>query len=666
MPRPVFAAILLLASPGLLLAETAAGQPQPGAITSPGKVTAVTVYQGQALVTREVDLAGAAGLAEVVVTGLPARVTPGSLYAEPVGDVEVRSVRYRTRPVAEDTRQEVRELDEQIQAVEDQLAEVAARTRLLGTRENYLQRLEGFVAVTAGRELSAGVLDAATLKELTKTIFDGRAEVARERLEIDRAGRGFKQQLAVLTAQRKKLASASSRTLREAVVFVRVPPGAGAGKLRVTYLVSGATWSPSYNLRATDDRDRLTVEYNASVTQQSGEDWSGVAMTLSTASPSLVASSPTLLPLPVRLASAPKRPASNAAPQGNLSDLRQQQKAIAAGRRNANIAAAPNAFSGLDLFGRGEAELAQQLPSYEADGESLFRGDSGRAGGRGGSGGMGGGGFGAAYANASDPLRRSDFSLNSVGNQIQLFECSSLPVEPTTRAAKPRAGEGISVMYRLASATSLPSRADEQLIPIASLELTGDFYRVARPVLTEYVYEEARVVNDSEIVLLAGPAATFLGDRFVGRGTVPTVATGEPFTVGLGIDESLRAGRELVNKTRSVQGANRVVRLDYELTVQNFGATPAEVRLFDRMPSANDAEIKVTLVASAPPADNAGAGDQADPATTADARERKQGILRWMAPVPAKADAAGRTVVTYTLQLEYDKNRELALAPGKP
>ncbi len=77
-----------------------------------GEVSAVTVYQGQALVTRTVDLADVSGLAEVVVTNLPANVIASSLYAEPQKDVEIRSVRYRVRPMELDVRQEVRELDE--------------------------------------------------------------------------------------------------------------------------------------------------------------------------------------------------------------------------------------------------------------------------------------------------------------------------------------------------------------------------------------------------------------------------------------------------------------------------------------------------------------------------------------------------------------------------
>ena len=39
-----------------------------------------------------------------------------------------------------------------------------------------------------------------------------------------------------------------------------------------------------------------------------------------------------------------------------------------------------------------------------------------------------------------------------------------------------------------------------------------------------------------------------MGGQFVGNGIVPTVAVGQPFTVGFGIDASLRASRERLEK----------------------------------------------------------------------------------------------------------------------
>ena len=63
----------------------------------PSRVTAVTVYQGNALVTREIEVAAGKGLFEIVVTPLPPQTVDSSLYAEGTDGVRVLSTRYRTR-----------------------------------------------------------------------------------------------------------------------------------------------------------------------------------------------------------------------------------------------------------------------------------------------------------------------------------------------------------------------------------------------------------------------------------------------------------------------------------------------------------------------------------------------------------------------------------------
>ena len=76
----------------LWISLAAAGAAEPG---TPSRVTRVTLYRGQALVTRTVPLEGPKGASEVVVADIPEQVVADSLYAEGGEGVEVRAVRYR-------------------------------------------------------------------------------------------------------------------------------------------------------------------------------------------------------------------------------------------------------------------------------------------------------------------------------------------------------------------------------------------------------------------------------------------------------------------------------------------------------------------------------------------------------------------------------------------
>ena len=74
------------------------------------KVSSVTLYRNQALVTRTLMLDGAAGVRELVVEDLPENIQPASLFAEGGEKVEVRAVRFRSRASGESPRKEVREI----------------------------------------------------------------------------------------------------------------------------------------------------------------------------------------------------------------------------------------------------------------------------------------------------------------------------------------------------------------------------------------------------------------------------------------------------------------------------------------------------------------------------------------------------------------------------
>ena len=606
-----------------------------------GKLDEVTVYRGQALVTRLVEVPGPAGLREVVVTELPEHVQPASIYAESADGVEVRSVLYRIRPVEQDVREEVRKLDVEIRGVQDLIQTNNQQSQVLANETGFLGKLEQFTAPTASAELTKGVLNAETLKALTSFLFEQRRKISEEQLKLSFELRGLNDKLNTLNRQREVLTGGSAKTIREAVVFVNLKEA--NGKLRLRYLVDSANWTPSYNARTDSKHQQVTIEYNASIEQMSGEDWENVTMNLSTATPSLVAKAPVLEPLTIALSAAPD--AGPVGAKGSASAYFQAKKDIEEKRRQIEM---NRNFNGSNSF---------QFGSFANSA---------------------GGGFGGANATHSAAMPQMaqpaapaidaqqqqmpqtddfDATLNDVARESQVLDLMiTAKVDRATKPAHEANTEGVSVSYLLSGRTSLPSRSDRQLIQIASIPMKGDFYRVAIPVLTSAVYEEADVVNSSKLVLLAGPVSTYIDGQFVGHGDMPTVSIGESFTVGLGIDSSLRAHRELAKKNESIQGGNRVVDFTYQLSIENFGAEATQVRLMDRLPTAKETEVKLALVSSGQPLSKDAHFEQ---------QERKKGMLRWDVKVPAQAIGTAAFTLDYQLQMEYDKQLSIAGLPAK-
>ncbi len=521
---PVFVVTFLFS--GTLLAA-------PKSVT--GEVTHVTLYRGQAMVTRTIPLEGARGSHELVVTGLPGNVLAGSLFAEGGENVEVRAVRFHTRAVGEEPREEVRRLDAAIEEVDDKLALNAKKQKLVTQRGAYLDKLEGFVAPTAKTELSKGVLDAESFEKITLFSFEQRQALVTEQTELEKEAKQLKKELSLFQRQRAEVASGSSRTVREALLFVEKSVD-GAESLRLNYLVNGCGWSPSYVFRAGEASKKVDVEYNALVHQMTGEDWKNVALTLSTASPALSAAGPGLAPFHVSLLQSSPGQKQNAKSQDLAGQLRSIQS-----RQSSAIVQNRQAMNLVDNFG-------------------------------------------------------SSWDVNAAANDFQCLEL--VGGEEILSKMQMREDEGPSLSYRLDGRVSLASRSDQQMVRILQNTFPSRSYHVATPILSSYVYREAELTNSSSEDLLAGPMTVYLDGRFVGRGEISTVARGQTFVVGFGADPQLRTRRELAGKKEGVQGGNRELDVQYRLVIENFKAAAVDVRVLDRLPYSNSrGDIRVTVAA---------------------------------------------------------------------
>lgn len=617
------------------MAQPASGAPR-GALRAPvedaaqqlaeqgvrGRIESVTVYRGQALVTRLVDGdANGKAVQEVVVTNLPHRIAPESLHAEGLGGAAVRSVRFRTRPVVQDTREDVRGIDAQLEEFALKAEGIKKQQELIAEHRAYLLSLQQFVAPTATTELSRGVLNAQTLEQMSTNLRQQRKQLAEEELRLTSEGRNIERAMSQLRRQREEITQSSSTAVYEAVVLVarseKDGAGGGSAAFRLRYLVNDATWEPSYTLRAS--KDGVALEYYASIAQMSGEDWGDVKMTLSTATPSLVAGAPALAPISLSLALPTPQQAAMAYADAVRSLERQREDVLNLRMQARNIAVA--------------AESAQQ--GKEAGGQDF------------------------------------DQKLNDFARDRLVLDLTSGKREEAKSKADRRtaamATEGVAVTYTVQGATTLPSRSDRQLVQIASVPVQASFVKVATPALTNYVYDQLASTNSSGMVLLAGPLASYSEGAFVGSGSLGTTASGQSFEAGLGIDSALRTRRELVDRAESVQGGNRVVTITYRLVVENFGAAAAMVRVQDRLPIVQrGVDIKVRLQSTSVPLASeqrvAGAQPALQPAsqpTQPGSKLADTGQLAWDVEVPAGASGDKELAIEYTYTMEYDKQMTL-------
>src|SRR5262249_49180120 len=140
--------------------------PRPAA----SKITAVTVYQGQALVTREVSVPEGDGTVELTVTPLPAQAVDSSLYTEGADGLRVLSPRFRTRALKVDTRQEVRAKEELLKKLRDDAQGLQNEIAVQEQDLRYLQKLEGFTGAALSGLTEKGRLDSEAILTLSRFV----------------------------------------------------------------------------------------------------------------------------------------------------------------------------------------------------------------------------------------------------------------------------------------------------------------------------------------------------------------------------------------------------------------------------------------------------------------------------------------------------------------
>ena len=263
----------------------------PAALAS--RIESVTVYRRGARVVRVAEVAPGALPPQVRIGGLPLGMSDSSVRAriEPVeGNGAV--------PVAFDLRValEVPEPDAALPPAEDAeleaaRLEVTRRERQVEQIEKELARLER-LAVVGRPKGEKGQRPPASPVAARRALVRFRAERERAlqselraaRDELDKAARR-REALEERDRRASGARQAREHELRKAVIVSLRGAAAGASRSRLVleYQVPGACWAPVYSVKLDDGMTGAALAARAVVAQNTGEDWTAVAMTLSTA-----------------------------------------------------------------------------------------------------------------------------------------------------------------------------------------------------------------------------------------------------------------------------------------------------------------------------------------------------------------------------------------------
>lgn len=294
----------------VVLAGIAAAPAQAADIDASSAVDAVTVFPDGASVTRVITLDLPAGDHAAVLKDFPLALDPSSLRVEGEAGAKLTIGAIDARPPRAAPPVNLPELDKGIEALKDQRVDLQGVIDAAAARRKFAERFAEASPAGIGdkgeaRPISEWRAAFAAVAEEVAAANSAIREAERKQRELDR-------QIVQLEQDR---AQKPPSKLEVRIDLATV--AATKATLRVTYAVRNARWTPLYDARLdTGTKDRkpaLELVRRAEITQSTGEDWSNVALSVSTVRTARGGNAPDLNSLVVQYP-APPRPMAMPAP----------------------------------------------------------------------------------------------------------------------------------------------------------------------------------------------------------------------------------------------------------------------------------------------------------------------------------------------------------------
>jgi uncharacterized protein (TIGR02231 family) len=312
-------------------------------------------------------------------------------------------------------------------------------------------------------------------------------------------------------------------------------------------VVHGVVWQPAYELHAVLAKDGLpsadvSLQYRARITQGTGEDWMGVALTLSTAETDV---------------------AQDVIPELQPTCIRPPV---------VHVSRAPKKRAMYTTLRPTVAHMAQSMTDAA------------------------GGASAAARSEVSTADLESDLSDCEDTTETQTMRETRTVVKESPLAAS----------YTVEGASSVPSDGVAHKVSIATLPFRANIRHVVVPKAKAVAYLQARVQNTSDYRLMPGAVHVFMGDSFVSKTAIKDIAPGDAFDCALGPDTGMRVTYIRLKKTGDTTGgafSEKVSTTTYtaRTVVRNTHPYALESLVVnDMIPVSQDDSAKVRVILNRP------------------------------------------------------------------
>ena len=613
------------------------------------KVSNVTLFLSGAQVTRTAQAMLQPGITELTFSGLSQNIDANTIRFNGEGNFTIISVNSRINYLkAQKTLKDEESLKARKIQLENQLEDIEAQKAVLATEENLLKANQKIGSAEKGTTT-------AELKAAADFFRPRFTELSEKRLVLGRKAELIRDELNRISDQLGEASRVDVTPTGEIIVQVMTKEPLSA-KFKLSYLVRSASWKPEFDLRLDDISQPLELSRRAKISQNSGEEWKDVKLTLSTGNPNESGTEPKLMPwyiggnytsylnLTNKTATEPNRsviekPVTGNSFRGMVSGRvfsvddgsgipgvsviikGTSNGALTDVNGNYTINANMGSMVQFSFVGMNPVTTVCDNPvinigmqaSTQALDEVVVTG------------------YGISRENRSSEAAAPASSYKTVRQPV------NLQVEPNDQLQVRSVKE-----YTIAMPMSMPSDGKEYNLVIGGESVKAEYEFHATPKLDRDAFLVAKVTNWQDYDLLDATAGIFYEGTFTGKTRLSASLATDTLDISLGRDKSIMIERKKVKDFTSSQllGSNRTVQRAWEINLRNNKKQAVTLVVFDQYPISKEKDIEVSLT------DDGGAKVN-----------KETGILEWK----IKLEPGQLKKLTFKYSVKYPKERILSV-----
>jgi hypothetical protein len=556
------------------------------------EVSEVTVYLENALETRKVSVDVLPGKTLLKFTGLSPFIDAKSIQAKVDGDVTLLTVNHQQNFLTKS------DISAERKALQEKLVEVDKK---ISAENAYLEVIEEDLAfLKENRDLGGTQsVSMAAVKEGADFFSTRTTTLKLKKMERNQTLEDLNRQRNDLVSQldgdkaKKEFATGEILVLVESKKSTQI-------KTDLAYLVSNASWYPSYDIRANNITDPLEIIYKANIRQDTKSDWKNVKLKLSSYNPTISGVAPELQTYFLDFNSRPPvyNPELSSVSGQILDQNGEALPGVTIRVKNTNVATVSNAqgFYSLTLPANSRT-LEYNLIGYlkqtrtanssvldvrMSENAQMLQEVAVAA-------------YGAKVSSIDDALLGRVAGLDVSGKQAVRIRGVSAVMD----AALPEQEQiekPISVDFDIKVPYTVKSDNKVVTVEMDKLNLPALFQYYAIPKLNKDVFLTAQIRDWEKYSFLAGEANVFFEDMYVGKTVMDVSSASDTLSISLGVDKKISAQREKVKDyvVRQVIGSKKVESREWKTTVRNSRSESINLLLLDQVPVSTNAEIEVS------------------------------------------------------------------------